>query len=273
MKQYIVLIFLLFCSCSIFAQKEVRKNIRKGNSAYEDKRYTAAEESYQKALELNEADKDAIFNLANTYYRQQRWDDALKAYDDYVKLEDNNQRKSEAWSNIGNTFLKKKSVEKGQQQAMPNQQAGSQKKETDNLKQAIEAYKNALRLNANDDETRQNLAIAQKLVDEGGDGGGGDDNQDQNQDDNKDKNKDQDKKDQDKDKEQQDQDQQNKDQNKDDKKQDQEQQDNKISKENIQQILEAIEQDEKETQERVNKIKADSRKDKNRQNREQDKDW
>lgn len=257
MKRYILFTLLLLFTIGLSAQKSVRQAVRKGNNAYKEQRYSAAEEDYAKALEENASSKEASFNLANTYYKQKRWDDALKEYQHYLTLENQNPKKmSAAWSNMGNTFLKKKADEKNQMQGMPGQ--GQQQQAQDNLKMSMEAYKNALRLNPQDDETRENLAIVQKMIkdQEGGGGGDGQDNQDKD----------------DKQQEQQQQ-EQNQNQDKQDEKKDDQQNENQMSQENIQQILEAIEQQEKETQERVNQVKADEKKRQMEKNRRQDKDW
>ena len=196
----------------MFAQRQVRKDIRKGNNAYKEQLYNAAEASYKSALEKNAASPEAIYNLANSYYKQGNWDNALKTYQQYLATENKDHTKmGAAWHNIGNALLQKK-----------------------DLKQSMEAYKKALRLNPGDEEARYNLATVQKIT--------------KDQQDNKDKNKDQNK----------------------DQKQDQQPQ---MSQENIQQLLKAIEQDEKETQEKVQQIKASDRKQKNENNRRQNKDW
>ena len=250
MKRVLVITLLALFSIGLFAQKEVRKSIRRGNKAFKEQRYSAAESEYAKALEGNASSKEAAFNLANTYYKQQRYDEAINEYRHYLTIENESPEKmSAAWSNIGNTYLKKKAAETGQMQQPQQQQ------QADNLKLSMEAYKNALRLNPKDDETRENLAIVQKMIkDQEGGGGGEDDEQEQNQDQDK-------KEDQQEQQEQQDQ-------------KDQEQQDeNQMSQDNIQQILEAIEQDERETQQRVNDLKADERKRQMDRNRRQDKDW
>lgn len=257
MKRNIVLALLAICSISVSAQKSVRKAIRKGNDAFKEQRYSAAEADYAKALEENASSKQASFNLANTFYKQQRWDETLEEYKHYLTLENESHEKmSGAWSNMGNTFLKKKANEKSQSQGGMVPQGGQpqQGQQADNLKASMEAYKNALRLNPQDNETRENLAIVQKMIkDQEGDGGGDDDKQDQ------DKKEDQ----------KQDQQQDKKEDKQDEKKEDE----NQMSQDNIQQILEAIEQDEKETQERVNQAKADARKRQSDRNRRQDKDW
>ncbi|MBS5796126.1 MAG: tetratricopeptide repeat protein [Dysgonomonas mossii] len=261
MKKIIFITLFTLIAVSLSAQKEARKAVRSGNKAYKDQRYGAAEAEYHKALKDDAASKEASFNLANAYYKQQKWDDALKEYQHYLTLENQNPIKmSAAWSNMGNTFLKKKANEKGQGQQAPvpqgQQPAQPQQQQGDNLKMSMEAYKNALRLNPKDDNTRYNLAVVQKMIQDR-----------QNEDQNKDQNKDQ-KQDQNKD---QNQDQnQNKDQKQDQK--DQKDQ-NQMSQDNMQQMLQAIEQDEKNTQERVNQAKAQERKQKNENNRKQNKDW
>lgn len=267
MKKVLFLMFLILVSVGLSAQKEVRKAIRVGNKAYDEQLYATAEAEYSKAKEENANSKEAAFNLANTYYRQQKWDQALAEYQHYLKLENEDPEKiSAAWSNMGNTFLKKKANEKAASaQMMMAQQGeqpqGPQAKQEDNLKLSMEAYKNALRFNPNDDETRYNLAVVQKMIK---------DKEDQD----KDQDKDQDQKDDQKQDQKQDQQDQKQDP-KQDPKQDQkdQQQQNQMSQDNMQQILQALEQDEKETQERVRQAQARERKEKNEQNRKQNKDW
>lgn len=252
MKQVFVIIFVLISTTSLFAQRQVRKDIRKGNEAYKEQLYNAAEASYKSALEKNAASPEAIYNLANSYYKQGNWDNALKTYQQYLATENkDHQKMGAAWHNVGNTLLQKK-----------------------DLKQSMEAYKKALRLNPNDEEARYNLATVQKILkDQQDNNKNKDQNKDQNKD-NKDKNKDQNKdknKDQNKDNKDKDKDKdQNKDQQNKDQKQDQQPQ---MSQDNIQQLLKAIEQDEKETQKKVQQIKAADRKQKNENNRRQGKDW
>lgn len=264
MKKGLFIILLTFITIGLSAQKEVRKAIRMGNKAYNEQLYATAEAEYSKAKEANASSKEATYNLANTYYKQQKWDQALAEYQHYLKLENEDPEKiSAAWSNMGNTFLKKKANEKAAHAQMMMAQQGeqSQAKQEDNLKLSMEAYKNALRFNPNDEETRYNLAVVQKMIK--------DKEQDQDQDqDNKDDQK------QDQKQDQQDQKDQKQDP-KQDPKQDQkdQQQQNQMSQDNIQQILQALEQDEKETQERVRQAQARERKQKNEQNRRQNKDW
>lgn len=226
------------------AQKDVRKNIRKGNREYRKENFPDAATLYGKAVEGNAASKEAAFNWGNALYRQQQWDQAIDKYNHYVSLEQENpEEASAAWHNIGNTMLHKKELE------------GS-----------MEAYKMALRLNPEDDEARYNLAVVQKMMQDEEDQGGGedeqqDDQQEQEQEQEQDQNQEQ----------QQDQQPQNN--------QDQEQrpeesnQPEQMSRENARQLLQAIEQDERETQEKVQQIKAKEREEQAENNRRNNKNW
>lgn len=271
MKKKILFITLLaLISMGVSAQKQVRKAIRSGNKAYNEQLYGTAEKEYSNAIKENANSKEASFNLANTLYKQQRWDEALKEYQHYLTLENEDPMKmSAAWSNMGNTFLKKKANEKSEamKQMMQAQAQGKQggqpqqSGQADNLKMSMDAYKNALRLNPTDDATRYNLAVVQKMIK---------DKEEEQQDQNKDK---QNNKDQNKDQKQDPKEDPQKDPNKDPKQDKQDQQEQQMSQDNIQQILQALEQDEKETQERVKQAKAQERKKQQDQNRKQNKDW
>lgn len=272
MRKILLLSFISIFTLTLSAQdgKKARKDIRSGNKAFREQLYGTAESKYADAATSDPASAIASYNLATTYYKQQRWDDALKEYQRYLSLENQNQtRMSNAWSNIGNVYLRKKGDEPSQNRAkqtaqmqsgqVPQQGGEGQGKEADNLKLSIEAYKNSLRLNPKDDDTRYNLAVAQKMLkDKEGEGGGQDNKKDQNQDK--------------KDDQKQDQNQQNQDK-KQDQKQDQQQNQNQMSQDNIQQILQALEQEEKQTQERVQKMKEQQRQRQNADNKRQNKDW
>ena len=159
--KYSLISLLLMVSFSLSAQKEVRQNIRKGNKAYNEQKYSEAVRFYQQAIKENSQSKEANFNLGIAFYKQKEWDKSIEQMNRYLMIErEDPVGMSAAWHNIGNAFLQKKEVEK-----------------------AIEAYKNALRLNPDDEETRYNLAVAQKMLNDQQDKS---DNQDQeNQDDQK----------------------------------------------------------------------------------------
>ena len=216
-----------------------------------EQKYSKADQYYKSALKVNPNSKEAIYNLANSSYKQGRLDEALKGYEKYVSMENKNLLNlSKAFHNMGNVYLRKHPA----------------KDQNENyLEKAIEAYKQSLRINPNDEETRYNLAVAQKLQQNGN---GGNKNQNQN------KNK-KDKQNQDKNKQDKNNQNKNKNQDQNQNKKDQQKQNNQqeMSQDNVNQILKAIEQDEKQTQERVKQIKIEQRKQKNDENRHNNKDW
>ncbi len=104
---------------------------------------------------------------------------------------------------------------------------------------AVEAYKESLRNNPKDDETRYNLALAQKQL------------QDQQQNQNQDQDKQDRQKEQDKQQDRQKDQQQNQDQQQ--QPSQPEKKDNEMSKENAEQLLNSVMQDEKDVQDKVKK--------------------
>ena len=189
---------------------------------FNDSVFVDAEVNYRKALEVNPKSTVSMYNLGNTLSQQQKFKDAMEQYVAAGKIEKDKMKLAHIYHNMGVLF-----------------QAGK------DYAQAVEAYKMSLRNNPKDDETRYNLALAQKMLKD-------QQQNQQNQDQNQDQNKDEQEKKQD----------QQKDQNKqnDQKKDDQQQQppkpekkDNEMSKENAEQLLNSVMQDEKDTQDKVKK--------------------
>ena len=217
-KTYITLLFLLVAS-SAFAQKTERDYLRSGNKLYNDSLFIKAEVDYRKALEINPKSTDAMFNLGNSLLMQQKAKEAMEQFESASKVEKDKDKLAQIYHNMGVILQSSKQYP-----------------------QCIEAYKESLRNNPKDDETRYNLA--QKLLKDQ------QQNQDQNQDKNQDQKQDQkdDKKDQNKNQQEQDKkDQQNQNQ------QQQQQNKDEMSKENAQQLLNAVMQDEKNVQDKVKK--------------------
>jgi tetratricopeptide (TPR) repeat protein len=217
-------------STLVFSQKQVRKDIREGNKEYKQGNFNDAELDYRKALENNARSVEAAYNLGNTLYKQGKFQDAFEQYQTVIDNEADKNKLASTWHNMGNILMVAK-----------------------NYGKSIDAYKNALRNNPKDDETRYNLALAQKLQD---------DQQQQNQDQNQ--QQDQDQQQQDKQDQQNQQDKQQQDQ------QDQEQQPqnpNEMSKQNADQILDAMMQEEKNTQEKVKMEQMKQQKQRQRQNK------
>jgi hypothetical protein len=202
------------------AQKTDRDYLRSGNRLYADSLFVKAEVEYRKALDVNPKSADAMYNLGNTLLMQQKAEDAMAQYQSAAKLETDKTKLAEIYHNMGVILQSAKQYP-----------------------QCIEAYKQSLRNNPKDDETRYNLALAQKLLKD----------QQQNQDQNQEQ-QDQ-KQDQKDDKQDQNKDQQQDQQDKKEQQPPQQQQQHKdeMSKENAQQLLNAVMQDEKNVQDKMKK--------------------
>ena len=216
-KKYIWLVLMLLASISVCAQKAERDYIRKGNRFFKDSIYIDAEVNYRKALDSNPQSTIAMFNLGNTLLWQNKLQDAMELYANAAQLEKDKNRKAQIYHNMGVVFHSQKEYAK-----------------------AIEAYKESLRNNPKDDETRYNLALAQKMLK---DQQQNQQNQDQSQQQKQNPNQDK------------------KEQNQEEKRQQQEQQqapepekkESQMSKENAEQLLNSVMQDEQETQDKVKK--------------------
>jgi len=241
MKKLLMILFALAITPTVFAQKE-RKFVREGNSYYADGlkdttkldtiTFGKAEVAYRRALEIKPEDFHWQFNLANSIYKQNKGEQAATEFEKLAEKATEPAEKSMVYHNLGNSLLAQKKFDP-----------------------SIDAYKKALRITPNDPETKYNLAYAMKMKKKDEEQKKKDKDKDKDKD-KKDQKKDQDKKDQDKDKDKdKDKKDQNKDQNKDQQQQQQPQQ-NKISKQSAEQMLQALENDEKQTQEKVKKAQA-----------------
>ena len=227
---------LLIAVVLVNGQNE-RKVIRDGIRAYEEGDFSEAEVQFRKAENINQESYVAEFNTGAALYGQEKFEETVKQYQSLLDQTDDKDKTAQIWHNIGNSLLEA-------QQYAPS----------------IEAYKNSLRKNPDDDDTRYNLAYAkQKLKEQ-------QEQQQQQQDQNQDKkqdqqdqnqDKDQDQQDQDKEQDQQEQDQQEQNQDKEQEQQDQQQPaPREISKEDAERMLNAIQQQEKDVKEKVDKKKA-----------------
>ena len=216
-KKYVML-GLMFVSVAVYGQKTERDYLRSGNKLYKDSTFVKAEVDYRKALELEPKSTDAMYNLGNSLLMQQKAKEAMEQYEAASRIEKDKNKLAQIYHNMGVILQSSKQ-----------------------LPQCIEAYKQALRNNPKDDETRYNLALAQKQLK---------DQQQQNQNQNKDQKQDQKQDDKQQNKDQQDQDKKDQQQNN---QQQQQQDQNQMSKENAEQLLKAAMQDEKNVQDKVKK--------------------
>ena len=230
--------------------KKADNFIYEGNTEFDNSNNIKAEKNYRRALSTGVKKNTANYNIANVLQEQDYLDEAIINYFDVIRASKSKTNKHKSYHNIGNAFMENK-----------------------NYKAAVEAYKNALRNNPADDESRYNYALAKKMLDD-----------EQNKNDKEPQDKDQKDKDQ-KDKDQKDKDQQNKDdkKNKSDKEdgEDESKEDNdrpnenpkdsetktkasptELSSQEIKNLLEAMNKEENKVQKKVkaSKIKPASNK-------------
>ena len=117
--------------------QSVRSHVQDGNSIYKKGKYNDAEVSYRKALQKDPASHAAKFDLGDALYKEQRYEEAMREYNAAAAMSKSNDAKASSFYNLGNSFF-----------------------QANKLPQSIEAYKRALALNPNDEDTRYNLQLA-----------------------------------------------------------------------------------------------------------------
>ena len=245
MKRVYLYIMLLCCGLSVTAQTMTESDhIRRGNRLYADSLYEKAEVEYRKALELNPQSVDATYNLGNALFYQipqsqekgeERAKEAMQQYTTAATLETDKAKLAHINHNLGTLLY------------MAQQ-----------YQQSVEAYKEALRNDPSDNETRYNLAKAMHMLKQ----------QQQEQQQNQEQQNQEQQEQQKQEQQQQQQDQEQKQQNQEQQNQEQQQQEEQqkespqqaqqeqeqISKENAERMLNAVMQDEKDIQEKVKKM-------------------
>lgn len=240
-KISVYIFFLIIILTSAALPQSMRELVNKGVDFYKEGRMTDAEVNFKKGIEKAPKNYIANFNLGDAYYKEQRFDEAIKSYQKALAESKTANQKAQVYHNIGNSLLKDKKID-----------------------ESIEAYKQALKLNPGDAETKYNLsyALSQKNNQQ---------NKKQNQDKNKNdkNNKDNKNKQDNKGQNKNNQNGQNKNQNRQDQnKQDQQKQQqpqNRISKADAERILNALKNNEKDLQKKLRKINGKAVK--------TDKDW
>ena len=249
MRKLIYTLILLALPVAMSAQID-RKEVRSGNRQFRRENYKEAEISYRKALVKDSLSFAANYNLANVLYRGEHYDEAGKIMETVKEAAPASEHGADYFFNAGDIALARK-----------------------DYAAAVDAFKQSLLLNPGDLQAKENYIYAKKMLEDQqqNGGGGGQDNQEnqQNQQNQDDRQQNQDQQDN------QNQDQQNN--------QDQNQQDNqdgqnrdgqnqpqpvKISPQQAQQMLKSMQAKEKETQDKVNKEKAEALK-----SRQKEKNW
>ena len=273
---YIVLLFSSFA----FAQedKEEKEKLRlknlqesvnytwDGNKALSEKDFVDAEADYRQAIAKSTENAIAPYNLGNAYYSKESYGEAFSRYKMAGESSTSKVEKHKAYHNMGNVFMKEKQYEK-----------------------AVEAYKQSLRNDPTDEETRYNLALAQEMLKKQQDEDKKDQDKDQeNKDDkkdpkedkkegdnkedqNKDKGDEGDKKEENKEGDGDKKQEEKKDPNKGDKPEEQKSEPQKrpsqLSPQQVQNLLEAMQNEEKKVQEKMDAQKVKGVKTRN------EKDW
>ncbi len=235
--KFIVTCFTLGCLSltTLWAQSE-NALTRSGNKDFKKGNYSDAEVNYRKALEKKNNMPEATFNLGDAVYQQKRFDEAAKQFQLSAQTSTDPIVKAKAYHNLGNTHMAEQKYE-----------------------DAIKAYKQSLKANPKDTDTKYNLAYANSML-----------QQQQQQQNEKDKNKDNKNNKDDKQQQNKPQDDKNKDQqqndNKDqqakgdekDKDQQQKQQDQqpKLSKEEAEKLLQALQNEEQKANQKMQKANA-----------------
>ena len=241
-KIKILHVTFLFFTFMSYSQSDPNNLVLKGNADILNKHYKDAEVEYRKAISTNKNQNKASHNLGNLLFENQNYDEAIQEYFKTQKNSEIDLEKHSAFHNLGNSYMKKK-----------------------DYAQAVEAYKNALRNNSADDETRYNYALAKKFLegDKRQNSENSEDSEEEKQDQSEDQNENQDEN-------------QNSDQNSESEKEKPKDQDDKeeqeqgggLSKQQMENLLEAVNNIEKDLNEKLK-----SGKKKLQTTKKSEKDW
>ena len=151
---------LLFCGTLVSAQKSYNALVDEGNRRYEQNKYEAAASSYLEAIKTDSKDYTGYYNLGNALYRSKKYEEAITQYTKASELSQNLPDKAAALHNIGNAYMQLNKPEK-----------------------AAEFYKQSLKQEPRNEQTRKNYEIAKLKEQENkqNQGGGGEGNKKQDQ--------------------------------------------------------------------------------------------
>ena len=140
MKRIISVILTLVAG--LLYSQEANQSLKEGNRLYDNKSYDEAEVQYRKSLAAaKDGGERASFNLGDALYKQERYDEAIEQFTKVAQQTENKDLKAKALHNMGNSLARQEKLE-----------------------EAVKAYKNSLKLNPNDEETRYNLAKSLKTL-------------------------------------------------------------------------------------------------------------
>ena len=134
---------ILLAPLLLKAQSQYAEQLRAGNSAYTDSNYTQAEEAYRKSAADDPSSAKAAFNLGDALYRQERYEEAIEAFEKSYGKQSDPQQQSKSLQNLGNAHYQLK-----------------------NYPEAAKAYGESLKLDPENEEARYNMAQALRRIQE-----------------------------------------------------------------------------------------------------------
>ena len=232
MKRILIFSLIVLYAGSLWAQRTDRAYVRNGNRQFNDSLFIKAEENYLKAVDANPDLYEGIYNLGNAYTAQQKPNEAVEQYRKAA-----NSLEAQKRTLMENPDSDPKELNRIKDAlAKTYHNTGVVYHMSEQFDKAVESYKQALRNNPDDDETRYNMILAQRMLKQ--------QQQDQQQ-------EQQQQKQQKQDQQQQQQEQQEQQQEQQEQQEQRQEQTEEMSQENAEQILDAAMQDEKDVQERV----------------------
>ncbi|NND77906.1 MAG: hypothetical protein HKN39_06955 [Flavobacteriales bacterium] len=275
----IAVFIILSCLIGNDANSQIHKRyLRQGNKAYADSNYAAALHYYNNSFDTASTYNKAQFNLGNAQYRNMDFQGSMNSFAMQAEKSIDKKEKAYAYHNLGNSYLAQyQMASKMAEQASPDTAQMLAQAGFNYLKESVEAYKNSLRNNSTDDETRHNYALAKKLMEQmqSESKGGGENDQNQEQ---EDKQQEQEKEqDQNKNKEEKEQQEQNREQQEGENEKNDEQEQKgdkekgdeegehgetdpkKLSKQDAEKILEALKNKEEKLHQKILKKKKPSK--------------
>ena len=210
-KRIFVVALFIFIIPGLIQAQSTRNRVKEGNKLYSEENYDQALNKFQDALLSDPENEKIQFNVANTRYQKNKYEEALQDYQKVIGTEDLSLEQN-AYFNLGNTLYR--------MQKLP---------------ESILAYKQALKLNPDDMDAKYNLEYVRRKIKENADKQQQDQQQQQQQQDQENK-------------DQKDEDQKDEDQQQDQQQQQQAEEENKLSKEDAERILNALKNDEKDIQ-------------------------
>ena len=144
MRNKIRLSFLILCLSSCIGQTYAQvenHDLREGNKNYRQKNYDDAEKQYRSALTKNANSFYSNYNLGNSLYRKNDWQTARNYFQKATKLATSKKEKADAFHNLGCTYLQEQKY-----------------------KESVDALRQSLMQNPDSEETRNQLAYAQRML-------------------------------------------------------------------------------------------------------------